>query len=446
MSALDLTGYKLTFRDEFNAFSWNSNSDTSFKDLDANGVWNTRFWWGSGERNLPGNGEVQWYSDSTVGTNPFSLVDGALRITATPSADPAKTGNLPYVSGLITTEGTFSQQYGYFEMRAKLPEGQGMWPQWWLLPQDHTWPPELDPLEAFGSEPNRFHWATHTGPNNDGEGDWVDVVDDLTNSFHTYGVKWTAEAVSYYFDGREVASVATPYDMHKPMYLLANLAVGGPWAGNPFPYTELPAHLDIDYIRVYSNDPSAKEAAPQAVSAPDAAAQPTAAAAARSAAPVKERTASNTLSSTTKDGTSGDDLFPTGYGDIAQRAGGAGDDTYIVTDGRMPIIEKAGGGTDSVVAWMNYTLAPNVENISVGGGDPIKVYGNELSNIMAGGAGENWLNGRAGDDLLSGGGGNDTFLVNAGNGYDTIADFQAGAGAVRDRLVLDGYGFKEVGS
>jgi hypothetical protein len=91
---------------------------------------------------------------------------------------------------------------------------------------------------------------------------------------------------------------------------------------------------------------------------------------------------------------------------------------------------------------MNYTAPPNVENVYVGANYGLHVQGNGLSNIMEGNAGEDWINGRAGDDLLTGSGGNDTFLVNAGNGHDTITDFQAGAQAARDRLVLDGYGLK----
>src|SRR5206468_2525137 len=107
--------------------------------------WQTSFYFGG--RTLSSNGEQQYYSDSSVGVNPFAVANGVLDITASPGANP---GALWYNSGLITTEGMFSQTYGYFEMRAKLPAGQGMWPAFWLLPSDKSWPPELDVLEAFG--------------------------------------------------------------------------------------------------------------------------------------------------------------------------------------------------------------------------------------------------------------------------------------------------------
>src|SRR3954464_15406414 len=112
--ALDLSTFTLTFNAAFNNFNFSP---------DGNGAWKTEFYFGG--RSLPSNGEQEFYSDASVGADPFHLQDGSLVITATP--DDNGTG-LPYTSGLITTEGTFSQTYGYFEVAAQLPEGQGMWP------------------------------------------------------------------------------------------------------------------------------------------------------------------------------------------------------------------------------------------------------------------------------------------------------------------------------
>src|SRR5476649_2281750 len=137
-NTLNLSNFKLSFDHEFNTFTSSPSG--------ANGAWQTTFYFGG--RTLSGNGEQEFYSDSSVGSNPFSLQNGALQISATPGGNSA---GLPYTSGLITTEGNFTQTYGYFEMRAQLPAGQGMWPAFWLLPADKSWPPELDPLEAFGA-------------------------------------------------------------------------------------------------------------------------------------------------------------------------------------------------------------------------------------------------------------------------------------------------------
>jgi beta-glucanase (GH16 family) len=73
----------------------------------------------------------------------------------------------------------------------------------------------------------------------------------VTADFHTYGVSWQADVLRFYFDDREIQAYPTPPDMHAPMYLLANLAVGGPWAGAPDASTVFPAHLQIDHIRAW---------------------------------------------------------------------------------------------------------------------------------------------------------------------------------------------------
>lgn len=141
---LNLTGYTLTFDDEFDNFSAAAGSTDLSKPLNA--TWQTQFFWGA--RYFGSNGEQQYYSDSTTGTNPFSLQNGALDITAAPGSNPA---GQPYNSGMINSYHSFSQTYGYFEMRAKLPEGQGMWPAFWLLPENGG-TGEIDAMEAFGAK------------------------------------------------------------------------------------------------------------------------------------------------------------------------------------------------------------------------------------------------------------------------------------------------------
>ncbi len=428
--ALDLTGYTLTFDDEFNAFSWHGGG--------KQGTWNTTYAYG--ERKL--NDELQYYADPFQDIDPFSLRDGALVITATPSADPARTWGQPYVSGVITSLGSFSQQYGYFEMRAKLPAGQGLWPAFWMLPVEHVWPPELDILEAFGSEPNQLHWAALTATSLGNAGDWVGLPADTTRGYHRYGARWTAQTLTYYFDGEPVAQAATPADMNQPMYLIANLAVGGHWPGDPFPNTPLPAQLAIDYIRAYSDAPSAVAAPSDAVSTPDthiveAAAAPPAGPPRRTAA------ATNWVDSAGTRGTPAGDQFQTYYGDTATRTGGPGDDTYIVTDPRQYIAETTGEGVDLVRSWIGYTLPPDVENIEIAAGWGLRATGNSASNYVAGNTGDDTLSGGAGgDDVLSGHGGRNTFVVIAGGGHDTVTDFQAGAGPAHDVVQLDGFSFQ----
>jgi beta-glucanase (GH16 family) len=261
-ATLDLTGYTLTYDDEFNAFAFSPDGSRGYKTTLV-----------SGDRTLPSNAEQEYYSDASVGVDPFRLENGALTIRASPGSNPKK---LPYNSGVITTERSFTQTYGYFEIRAELPQGQGMWPAFWLLPPDKSWPPEFDALEAFGAPnankeggPNRIHVGAITKDySTGGGGDWVTVPADIFKGYHTYGVDWKPDTVTFYFDRQQIYQVKTPSDMHKPMCMLANLAVGGKWPG---PAAGESGVMKIDYIRVYSSDPKAHRVKPQAISSPDGA-------------------------------------------------------------------------------------------------------------------------------------------------------------------------------
>jgi beta-glucanase (GH16 family) len=71
------------------------------------------------------------------------------------------------------------------------------------------------------------------------------------NGFHTFAVSWDSQQLIWYVDGTEVSRRATPADMHKPMYFLANLAVGGVWPGAPDSTTSFPANFLLEYVRAY---------------------------------------------------------------------------------------------------------------------------------------------------------------------------------------------------
>lgn len=248
---IGLSSYKLTFDDEFKSSQTAGGSGAMPDAFDA--TWETKFFWG--DRSLPQNGETQYYSDSSVGTNPFALHDGFLDIFAAPGDNVA---GLPYTSGIITSYRSFSQTYGYFEMQAVLPRGNGMWPAFWLLPRNGQ-AGEIDIMEAFGAPndsgeggANQIHWANHYGLPGD-TGDWVTVPADIYTGCHRYGVDWEPKTITWYFDGRPIAQVATPATANTPMYVVANLAAGGTWPG---PAAGETAHMEIDYIRVYRSVPS----------------------------------------------------------------------------------------------------------------------------------------------------------------------------------------------
>lgn len=236
-NTLNTATMSLTFDDEFNTFSASPDGST--------GLWRTTL--ANGDRTLGSNGEREYYSDSSVGVNPFSLQNGALDITATPGSNPL---NLPYNSGVITTQNSFSQLYGYFEINAQMPAGQGLWPAFWMLPASGAWPPELDIFEVLGNAPTTLYFSTHSTVQAT-QGTTLNVAN-VSSGFNKYGVMWGPQTVDLYINGVEVASMATPADMNVPMYMLANLAVGGYWPGNPNSSTVFPATMKIDYVHAYA--------------------------------------------------------------------------------------------------------------------------------------------------------------------------------------------------
>ncbi|MEI9430536.1 family 16 glycosylhydrolase [Mesorhizobium sp. Cs1299R1N3] len=248
---IDMSGMKLSFSDDFNTLNLHNAQG---------GTWDTNFSWGAPNGStLTGNGELQWYIDANYGptssVHPFSVNNGVLTITAAQAPADIKPliNNYEYTSGILNTHSTFSQTYGYFEMRADLPENAGAWPAFWLLPADGSWPPELDVIETRGQDPNSLIMTAHSNETGTHTKVTLTVNTMDTAGVHTYGVLWTPDKLVWTYDGVQVAETATPSDMHKPMYMLADLAVGG-IAGAPPDHLATPAEMKIDYIRAYTLD------------------------------------------------------------------------------------------------------------------------------------------------------------------------------------------------
>ena len=250
---------KMTFDEEFNSLSlYRDGAGNVTCGPNATGTWQTIYF--GCTRTTASNNEAEVYLDQT----PFHLADGVLSIEADPT-DPYLQSALgswaKYSSGMITTQYSFSQIYGYFEARIQVPAGRGLWPAFWLLPIDKSWPPEIDVMETLGDrnpvngEGGRtlIHYASHLPPDNQMCGAWYDTKMDVTTGFHTYGVDWEPNAITYYFDGTPYATCPPNPAANKPFYILINLAVGGTdsWPGPPDPTTVWPAQMKIDYVRAY---------------------------------------------------------------------------------------------------------------------------------------------------------------------------------------------------
>lgn len=252
-ASIDPATLRPTFADEFDTLSLQADG----------GRWRTTYAYGGiAARTLTSNGEKQLYvdpgfrgsADAPLRMNPFRIDRGVLGITAArvDEATAAKMWGYRYASGLLTTKGTFAQRYGYFEIRAKLPAGQGLWPAFWLLSADGTWPPELDVIEHLGRDPDTVYMSTVFGRSQDARTHEKVNVPGATTAFHTYGMRWDKTEVAFYVDRSEVGRVPTPASMHKPMYLLVNLAVGGGWARDPDPAKPFGGTYAIDYVRAYA--------------------------------------------------------------------------------------------------------------------------------------------------------------------------------------------------
>jgi len=231
-------GWELTFSDEF--------SGTKLNTL----VWKTSLPWGQSA--VSENQHL--FIDSA-----FYLEKGVLRIEAKRQTVEGMVydGVTPvlkkfdYTSGLISTSDAFAQQYGYFEIRCKVPTGKGFWPALWLLPYD-IWPPEIDILEIKGSEPDRLHMANHfrdlqfehrqktttiNGPN-------------FSKDFHIFAIEWNVKEITWYLDNEKVFRSDTGIPKER-MWLILSLGVGGNFSGFADSTTPSPSYFEIDYARVY---------------------------------------------------------------------------------------------------------------------------------------------------------------------------------------------------
>lgn len=183
---------------------------------------------------------------------PFTLEDGVLRIEAKRNAQGEWHSGL--LASVETTGSGFAQQYGYFEMRARLPKGPGVWPAFWLIGLDRSqYTAEIDVLEYYGDRPDAFSSVVHVW-HRDGrhysQGKRVEVFREADPAeFHTYGVKIDASQIRVYFDRQLVWKTPTQPEHRQPMYILLNLALVEEESRNA---ASNPSHMFVDYVRAYS--------------------------------------------------------------------------------------------------------------------------------------------------------------------------------------------------
>ena len=209
-----------------------------------------------------GNNELQWYLPDSA-----QLESGNLVITARRESESGRS----YTSARINTRDRFAFRYGRIEARIRLPAGQGLWPAFWLMPQDDvygSWAAsgEIDIMEAVnlgGSGGNDVHGTIHYGgqwPDNVSTGSHYTVAGDATTEFHVYALEWDATELRWYVDDvlyamenawyTPTAGFPAPFDQH--FYIILNVAVGGNFPGAPNASTTFPVTMEVDYVRVYT--------------------------------------------------------------------------------------------------------------------------------------------------------------------------------------------------
>lgn len=215
-----------------------------------------------------GNQEREFYTTRAENV----ALDGSGHLVITADVEPSTStytcwyGRCGYTSARIRTQGLFSQAYGRFEARIRIPRGQGLWPAFWMLGDNIPsvgWPQsgEIDIMENIGREPTVVHGTMHgpgySGANGIGGPDTL-ATGAFADDFHVYAVEWSPSEVKWQVDGHEYfrttpASLppGTTWVYDHPFFLILNVAVGGGWPGDPDAATVFPQPMLVDYVRVY---------------------------------------------------------------------------------------------------------------------------------------------------------------------------------------------------
>jgi beta-glucanase (GH16 family) len=247
-------GWKLVWNDEFNGSSI-SPANWGFQ-VNGDGG---------------GNNELQYYTNRDTNA---SVEGGALVIRALRETYTGEDGTRSYTSARLYSQGAGSWKYGRFEIRAKLPFGQGIWPAIWMMPLLSVygaWPAsgEIDIMELLGQEPNKVYGTLHYGgvsPVHAQSGASFSLPSgSFADAFHVFAFEWDTTAMRWFVDDSlyctKTQSVWYTQGHDRPapfdqlFYIILNVAVGGTWPGPPDETTTIfPQTLTIDYIRVFQRD------------------------------------------------------------------------------------------------------------------------------------------------------------------------------------------------
>lgn len=201
------------------------------------------------------------------------IKDGILNIVAKREKFEWMGEQRDYTSGMVHARNAYG--HGRYEVRSRLPAGEGLWPAIWTFGQKSA---EVDIMEAGMQNPVRFHASVHNWLIKKMKHKRLKIGVDLTNDFHVYAMEWDENSIQFFFDDTkvwELCRYATrrgnnprkcnvrkksylqqpvfPPDDEK-LYLIIGMAIGNettPFTGTPKETTVFPNQLQVDYIRIY---------------------------------------------------------------------------------------------------------------------------------------------------------------------------------------------------
>lgn len=233
-------GMSLVWQDEFNTTELNSDSWTFELGTGYNG-------WG--------NNELQYYRENNT-----TLREGNLVI----EAREENFNGSPYTSSRLITKDKFLFKYGRVDIRACLPEGQGIWPALWMLGQNIetvSWPAcgEIDIMEMIGGDGREktVHGTVHWDDNGHSQygGPFSLSAGTFNDEFHVFSIIWDESSIKWLVDDNQFLVVditpETLSEFQEEFFLVFNVAVGGNWPGYPDETTVFPQWMVVDYVRVF---------------------------------------------------------------------------------------------------------------------------------------------------------------------------------------------------
>jgi len=207
-----------------------------------------------------GNNELQYYTKER--SQNARVENGHLVIEARRENMEGR----EYTSARLVTKNKGDWKYGRIEVKARLPQGRGIWPAIWMLPTEWKygdWPKsgEIDIMEFVGYEPDRVHGTVHTQSFNHSIGTQKGSslrFTDLATAAHIYAIEWYADKIDFFVDGERYFTFtntnrgAADWPFDQTFHLILNVAVGGNWGGaQGVDASVYPQQFLIDYVRVY---------------------------------------------------------------------------------------------------------------------------------------------------------------------------------------------------